>query len=546
MPRGTILTSIVIPSLLFLCATRIHGFSSPLRPRFRSCTLQRQQQQLKQGKAPHVHFGRRYSVRQRLLPTWVYSRNEGSLLLSFTSFSPSTVGALSTLIASSLVGLKMDLIVPNSGILATIVTSALLSNGLAVVPSSHYLYDLCWTTFLPASLTLLLLAFRSDYRRADQINMASTRMTEKEFSIAKSIEAVAVPFVIAILGSLIGCLVSFGVWSRLLTKAATADGKFGMSLADARVATACVAASFVGGSVNFFATAKLIQGSNTLLGSLATADLIVMALYFSFLASALQAPFFQKLLYQDQPKETRTSPSTSSSLVLPQLIETGSSSSLNEQDSLENSTFGRHNTSFFEKSIAVGLIMSLTLAVVGVASCVEVRIGHLIPGTACTVIAMTAPAINTFLQTIKNKKVKRTWYEMQNVASPLSVLLFQSLFASIGTSANLRQALESGPACLCFSSLALIVHMLFTLAVCRLAKKWRWLSPGAQLEDVLIASNAAIGGPATAAAFCGQMTKGPRLRGWTMAATFWGVVGYAIGTTLGVGMFRLVGGTVPD
>jgi TPP-dependent 2-oxoacid decarboxylase len=32
------------------------------------------------------------------------------------------------------------------------------------------------------------------------------------------------------------------------------------------------------------------------------------------------------------------------------------------------------------------------------------------------------------------------------------------------------------------------------------------------------------------------------LQGRTISATVWGVVGYAIGTILGVGMYRLVGG----
>ena len=64
------------------------------------------------------------------------------------------------------------------------------------------------------------------------------------------------------------------------------------------------------------------------------------------------------------------------------------------------------------------------------------------------------------------------------------------------------------------------------------------------LEDVWIASNAAIGGPVTAAAFCSRMKKRDpyKLQGRTIAATVWGVVGYAIGTFLGVLAYRTVGG----
>jgi hypothetical protein len=99
---------------------------------------------------------------------------------------------------------------------------------------------------------------------------------------------------------------------------------------------------------------------------------------------------------------------------------------------------------------------------------------------------------------------------------PLSNLFFHWLFASIGTNANLKEALLTGPACLGFSSLAYGLHVLITLVGNYLIKK-KWntrnhpLVQDMELEDVLIASNAAIGGPATAAAFCGRM-KGRRLK----------------------------------
>ena len=70
---------------------------------------------------------------------------------------------------------------------------------------------------------------------------------------------------------------------------------------------------------------------------------------------------------------------------------------------------------------------------------------------------------------------------------------------------------------------------------------------GIGLEEVWIASNAAIGGPATAAAFVMNCMKGKTvqddelLQGRTIAATVWGVVGYAVGTMLGVAMYKLTG-----
>ena len=54
-----------------------------------------------------------------------------------------------------------------------------------------------------------------------------------------------------------------------------------------------------------------------------------------------------------------------------------------------------------------------------------------------------------------------------------------------------------------------------------------------------MASNAAIGGPATAATFAGQLA-GSRKEELAIAGTFWGVVGYGFGTTIGFLLYRVL------
>ena len=515
-----------------------------------------------------------------------------------------TIGAIIALLGSSFVGLQVDRFLPSTGILGTLVTAALFSNLLSIVPSTHYLYDLCWNTFLPGSLALLLLAFRTSTTTNKKSSVPTTVTTttmkneevgniRKEFSVSRSIKIVALPFFISSIASLIGCLTSFTVWTKWLISTATTRSRWGLSLQDARVATACLSASFVGGSVNFFATAKLIKGNyNSLLGSLATSDLIVMAIYFAFLTYALQSNYFRKLYATTNPTqattrtnterivdETETSLNDDYLKMKSDIVQTNpnkegqvaSDNTTSKNVAMVNNKFDDDDKMSWVAKIRAGvLVSSLALGIVRMANVVEDKIGRWIPGTACAVIAVVAPAINSFFenrvssnQTGESKTTvtkeqrngigRRLWKDMQTMASPLSDVMFQLLFASIGTSANLRQALKSGPACLGFSSLALSLHILITFVGCRLVRSWRGIFGGllsgqsVQLEDVLIASNAAIGGPATAAAFCSQMKSshdGPsRLRGWTMAATFWGVFGYAIGTMIGVGMYRLVGGT---
>ena len=101
---------------------------------------------------------------------------------------------------------------------------------------------------------------------------------------------------------------------------------------------------------------------------------------------------------------------------------------------------------------------------------------------------------------------------ISKVAPILSNICFYLLFAAVGSTADLSSAIVGGPSALVFASLALFVHSI--TVVCGtwigmrlllsgksklLNKKFGWLS--SSWEEVLTASNAAIGGPSTASAF---------------------------------------------
>ena len=161
-----------------------------------------------------------------------------------------------------------------------------------------------------------------------------------------------------------------------------------------------------------------------------------------------------------------------------------------------------------------------------------------VPGTACACLAMLVPWITT---NINNVFVHNSmWHAMQQSAEPMSRLAFLLVFATMGCTADLSTALYNGPACLVVSFTALIIHGIVTLFGSFLFRRVMTKATF-DFTDILIASNAAIGGPATAAAFCGELKESRypiEKRNIAIAATVWGVVGYAIGTTIGVSMFR--------
>jgi uncharacterized membrane protein len=433
--------------------------------------------------------------------------------------------AVSALVLSTVTGRSFDRwILPNSGILVTLATSAILSNtGLA--PASHVVYDVCWSTLLPASLALLLLSLSTASSSATDVTMKNNQQPKLENanSAARVVRDLALPFGLASVGSIAGCLLSFFICRAF-------PGVWQLSGPEAAQAAACLVASFIGGSVNFFATAAALAGStttaqsttSTLVSSMAAADLVVMALYFAFLDWALYSPRLQRWYgrrgYNNAEEGHTKQP-------VQRELESKSTETSASMDSPTTTTIAQRLGSLFQRTRAIVLVSGLALTIVQVAVRVERALSNVIPGTACAVIAVLTPAIQRVLPS-QNHFVT----EMKEIATPLAEWCFLCLFASIGMSANLGQALRSGPSCLLFSLTALMVHVVIVFSGS--------LRMGSRLEDVLVASNAAVGGPATAAAFSGRIPKSPRSNGLFMAATVWGVVGYAVGTTIGVTLYR--------
>lgn len=466
-----------------------------------------------------------------------------------------TTGASLAIVGSSLFGMQISRLVPSGGILGTLISAAFFGNVCAKwVPNKHPLYDLCFTLFLPGSLTLLLLAYRrptnknefdnpidefdDQSREKSKGSATETATTDPRDSISACIFRIAVPFLITSLASLLGCWLSYQCaltfqWFQTQTGICKAREL-------ARITTGCMSASYVGGSVNFMSTARIVGAPADLLGSLVTADLFTMAIYFSFLSSSLDWKWLVSMFASvgtseksNKERNVETNETFEDAIKLESKNEDGLPSS--SQSNLK---------SLFLTSIP---LLTSTFFIVQLANRVEDILGRVIPGTACAFIALVAPLLNSLVQ------AKDFWKPFSKAATVWSDFFFLSFFASIGVAANLSSALSMGPACLLFSAIALVVHVVGTVFGCLLWKKVMMaffrarrgrgnVAPSLDLEDVWIASNAAIGGPATAATFCGQMKKRDpnKLQGRTISATVWGVVGYAIGTVVGVSMYRMI------
>jgi len=163
---------------------------------------------------------------------------------------------------------------------------------------------------------------------------------------------------------------------------------------------------------------------------------------------------------------------------------------------------------------------------------------------ASLAIAATACAVGYAIETISWPKTGILWMTVLVViaatafpsklsrirgANRIGTLLMQIFFATIGASANIAVVMRVGPVLFLFAALILLVHLAVMLLAGRLFRL--------DLAELVIASNANMGGPTTAAA----MAVARRWQKLVLPAILCGTLGYAIGTFVGVAVGRALG-----
>lgn len=432
------------------------------------------------------------------------------------------------------------------GHVVTLFSAAMISNVSKIlkqgvprvfrVPTEHVFYDWCWTIFLPASLVFALLSSSSSNIQLVDSELQPHLSSDSDVT-RKCLQGMAIPFFIGSIGSLLGGVLSFYSVAMPSSSASSAA----KSTTNAILA-GCLSASYIGGTVNFFAAGKILtplSDSNdmgNLFASMAAADLVVMALYFTILSTVSKSRWLKRLFPSRESAEiTGGKESLITNTDLPVANNTTKASLLNNIFAISMAIFSAISSVFFATRLENTISNNFN-----------------IPGTMCAFLAMFGLIYDKLIRCgtrafKSTPEIERTLQQISIVSPSLCDLAFFLLFAAVGTTADVTSAVLGGPMALVFAVLALLVHSVVllsgTLVWSRMVSTKTSNHVLPSWQEVLTASNAAIGGPSTAATFAAGLVpsyNGSYRRALVLSASIYGVLGYAVGTSAGVFLTKLL------
>ncbi len=346
-----------------------------------------------------------------------------------------------------------------SGILVTMISMSILAM-LGVLPVASNpkvnveVYDMVFTYFIPISIPMLL--FSSNLLK-----------------IVKESGKLLLAYIIGAIGIVLGCFLAFSIINL---------GE------DAGNTAGVIAATLIGGSVNFIAAAESLNFiTNPMFTATIAVDNLVSNLYtlFLFLTPSLMflARFFVK------PKKE------------------------NEIDSNENDQKNEYPITL--ERIAVSVFIAALIAGTGnfIAPYLQSLIHTELNLSILLITLLAVLAANLFPKQLK---------PLENTAFSIGLWMMYIFLAVIGAATNIHQIFEIGPAILGFYLTIMVFHFLFLLALAKLFKL--------DVYEVVISSAANIMGPSVAAPMAASMGQKKLVTPGILV----GILGYIIGTFIGV------------
>jgi uncharacterized membrane protein len=364
-----------------------------------------------------------------------------------------------------------------SGAIVALIGAIILSN-TGVIPTASPVYDAVWTFIIPLAIPLLL--FHVNFKKIWQ---ESGRLL--------------ILFLISSIGTVAGVIISF----FLLKDHIPVLDKIG----------AMLSASYVGGGVNFAAMAAKFEAPGEMVSSAVVADNLMMAIYFIILMMIPAMNFFRRRFNAPHVEK----------------VEGGRMKE--EGKTLAESFWERKDISLKDIALSVGTAFLLVMVSFKIAEFLDGLIPsgeemsfflNLLNGLFGDQYLMLTTL--TFLALALFPR----YFESINGSQEIGTFLIYLFFVVIGIPASIPLIVQNAPLLLVFVFIIVVVNLAVSLTAGKLLNY--------DLEEILLASNANVGGPTTAAAMA-------IAKGWKdligpilVVGTLGYIIGNYIGTTLGI------------
>lgn len=365
-----------------------------------------------------------------------------------------------------------------TGAIIALIFAIVLSN-FGIIPMSAPVWDIVWGYVVPLSIPLLLL--QCDMRK-----------------IGKDSGRILVIFLIGSVGTACGSLLAYTALNKFIPELAGLAGVF--------------TGTYIGGTVNFAALGAAFDVSGEMISAATVADNLLMVLYFFLLIAMPSIGFFRKNFKHPYVDEVEAA-----------------GSNLKENETNASAFWGRKEISL--KDIA--LAAATAFVIVALSNIIATGLGSVIPTSNAFLKIINTLFGNMYLWITTIAMLCATFAPgfFGNIkgTQELGTFLIYLFFFVIGVPASVPLIIRNSPLLLVFAAIVVAVNMIFSLVAGKLLKF--------NLEDIILASNANIGGPTTAVAMAVS-------KGWTKLVgpiVLIGTLGYVLGTYFGLVVGSILG-----
>ncbi|MGD9928475.1 MAG: DUF819 domain-containing protein [Mangrovibacterium sp.] len=345
-----------------------------------------------------------------------------------------------------------------SGILITMVLMSILSM-TGIVPAASGtdvpvpVYSLVFDWFVPLSIPMLLLG--SNLGR-----------------IVREGGKLLVAYTIGAIGVVLGCFLAYTLIDLGTDSASTAG---------------VIAATLIGGSMNFVATGEILNFStHPLFSATIAVDNFAANLFVLLLIAVPSIPLLQRFFV---PAKTE-----------------------NREASAPD---GNESTPITMERIALSVFLAAAIA--GAGMLLEEVIQHVF-STRMNTSILIITVLSVLVANLFPKRLKF----LEDTAFSIGLWMMYLFLATIGAATNLNDMFQVGPAVLGFYLVVLLIHLLILLATARLFKL--------DVYEVVVSSAANIMGPSVAAPMAASLGQKKLITPGILV----GILGYVIGTFIGV------------